>query len=151
MTTGDAAARIDELRQELRRHEYLYHVLARPEISDAEYDQLFRELRDLEEQHAELVSADSPTQVVGGSRAMAFAPVEHRTAMLSLDNALGPEDLREFEARITRALPRAPFAYVGAASPAAPRAATGAWARTSPTTFGPSRGFRRRSTGPSRA
>ena len=112
MTTGDAAARIDELRQELRRHEYLYHVLARPEISDAEYDQLFRELRDLEEQHPELVSADSPTQVVGGSRAMAFAPVEHRTAMLSLDNALGPEDLREFEVRITRALPRASFAYV---------------------------------------
>ena len=81
--------------------------MARPEISDAEYDELFRELRALEEQHPELVSADSPTQVVGGSRTMAFAPVEHRTAMLSLDNALGPDDLREFEARLTRALPRA--------------------------------------------
>ena len=112
MTTPDAAARIDELRQELRRHEYLYHVLARPEISDAEYDQLFRELRALEEQHPELVSADSPTQVVAGTRATAFAPVQHQTAMLSLDNALGPDDLREFEARLTRALPRASFSYV---------------------------------------
>jgi len=108
----DAGARIEELRQEIRRHEYLYHVLDRPEISDAEYDRLFRELRALEETHPELVSADSPTQGVGGRRALAFAPVEHKAAMLSLDNALDPDDLREFEARITRALPRASFAYV---------------------------------------
>jgi DNA ligase (NAD+) len=112
MTTDDAAARIEELRQEIRRHDYLYYVLNRPELSDAEYDALFRELRRLEERHPHLVTADSPTQGVGGRRALAFAPVEHRVAMLSLDNALTAEDLREFEARITRALPRAAFAYV---------------------------------------
>src|SRR5215831_1698856 len=111
-TDSDAAARIEELRQEIRRHDYLYHVLARPEISDAEYDRLFRELRGLEERHPELIAPDSPTQGAGGQRATAFAPVEHRTAMLSLDNALGPDDLREFAARIARALPRASFEYV---------------------------------------
>src|SRR5262245_57671640 len=109
---ADAAARIEELRQEIRRHDYLYYVLNRPEVSDTEYDALFRELRALEEQHPTLVTADSPTQGVGGRRALAFAPVEHRTAMLSLDNALGPDDLREFEARLGRALPRASFQYV---------------------------------------
>src|SRR5262245_33578416 len=109
---ADAAARIEELRQEIRRHDYLYHVLSRPEISDAEYDALFRELRQLEEQHPALVTADSPTQGVGGRRALAFAPVEHRVAMLSLDNALTADDLREFEGRIARALPRAAFEYV---------------------------------------
>ena len=109
---ADAAARIEELREEIRRHDYLYHVLDRPEVSDAEYDRLFRELRALEGKHPELVTPDSPTQGVAGRRALAFAPVEHRVAMLSLDNALSPDDLREFEARITRVLPRASFEYV---------------------------------------
>ena len=107
-----AAARIEELRQEIRRHDYLYYVLNRPEVSDADYDGLFRELRALEERYPRLVTADSPTQGVGGRRALAFAPVEHRVAMLSLDNALSADDLREFEARLARALPRASFQYV---------------------------------------
>ena len=63
---ADAAARIDELRQEIRRHDYLYYVLNRPEASDAEYDALLRELRALEDAHPALVTADSPTQGVGG-------------------------------------------------------------------------------------
>jgi DNA ligase (NAD+) len=109
---ADVAARIDELRQEIHRHNYLYYVLDRPEISDAEYDRLYRELAELEQAHPELITPDSPTQGPGGRRAEAFAPVEHLAAMLSLDNALGPEDLREFEARITRALPGARFEYV---------------------------------------
>jgi DNA ligase (NAD+) len=111
-TEADAAARIDELRQEIRRHDYLYYVVNRPEASDAQYDALLRELRALEDAHPALVTADSPTQGVGGQRSLAFAPVEHRSAMLSLDNALGPDDLREFEARIARALPKASFSYV---------------------------------------
>ncbi len=109
---AEGAARIEELRQEIRRHDYLYHVLNRPEISDAEYDRLFRELRAFEERHPELVTPDSPTQVVGAPRTLAFAPVEHRIAMLSLDNAVTPDDLREFEARLARALPKASFQYV---------------------------------------
>jgi DNA ligase (NAD+) len=107
-----AAARIDELRQEIHRHNYLYHVLNRPEISDAEYDRLYRELVELEQAHPEMVAPDSPTQSPGGRRTEAFAPVEHLAAMLSLDNALNPDDLSEFEARITRALPGARFDYV---------------------------------------
>ena len=106
-TEADAAARIDELRQEIRRHDYLYYVVNRPEASDAQYDALLRELRALEDAHPALVTADSPTQGVDGQRSLAFAPVEHRSAMLSLDNALGPDDLREFEARLARALPKA--------------------------------------------
>jgi DNA ligase (NAD+) len=109
---ADAAARIEELRQLIRRHDYLYYVENRPEISDAEYDRLFRELRALEEAHPELIAPDSPTQRVGGARAEAFAPVEHLVAMLSLDNAMGVEELLEFEARVRRAAGGARLAYV---------------------------------------
>src|SRR5262249_23935302 len=109
---ADVAGRVDELRQEIRRHNYLYHVLDRPEISDAEYDRLYRELADLEQAHPELMTPDSRTQGPRGRRAAGFPPIEHLVAMLSLDNALSPEDLHDFEARITRALPGARFQYV---------------------------------------
>jgi len=109
---ADAAARIDELREAIHRHNYLYYVENRPEISDAEYDRLWQELVALEQAHPELVTSDSPTQSPGGRRAEAFAPVEHLVAMLSLDNATSPEDLREFEARIRRALPHAKLDFV---------------------------------------
>jgi DNA ligase (NAD+) len=109
---ADAAARIDELREAIHRHNYLYYVQNRPEISDAEYDRLWKELVALEQAHPELVTPDSPTQGPGGRRAEAFAPVEHLVAMLSLDNATSPDDLREFEARIRRALPQATFDFV---------------------------------------
>jgi DNA ligase (NAD+) len=113
MPEGDAASRIETLRREIRRHDALYHVQDRPEISDAEYDALKRELAGLEAAHPELVTSDSPTQTVGGPRSEAFAPVEHRVAMLSLDNAMEADDLREFEARLRRALPGARFEFVG--------------------------------------
>jgi DNA ligase (NAD+) len=108
----DVAPLVEKLREEIHRHNYLYHVLNRPEISDAEYDRLYRELMAMEQAHPDLISADSPTQSPGGRRAEAFAPVEHLAAMLSLDNALTDDDLREFEARITRALPGIGFDYV---------------------------------------
>jgi DNA ligase (NAD+) len=107
-----AQARAAELRRLLDRHAFLYYVEDRPEIPDAEYDRLFAELRALEAAHPDLVTPDSPTQRVGGQVAEGFAPVEHRAAMLSLDNAASAEDLREFEARIGRALPGERFAYV---------------------------------------
>ena len=112
MTRADAAQRITELREQIHHHEYLYYVEARPEVSDAEYDALMRELRELEASFPDLVTADSPTQRVGGAPADLFKPVEHHVAMLSLDNATSPDDLREFEARIGRALPGAAFTYV---------------------------------------
>jgi DNA ligase (NAD+) len=112
MTRADAAQRISELREQIHHHDYLYYVEARPEISDAEYDALLRELKALEAEFPDLVTADSPTQRVAGAAVEAFAPVEHRVAMLSLDNAMTADDLREFEARLTRALPGQRFTYV---------------------------------------
>src|SRR5438128_9678545 len=112
MDRTDADQRLAELREQIRHHDYLYYVEARPEISDAEYDRLMRELSDLEKQFPELVSEDSPTQRIGGQAVALFAPVEHHAKMLSLDNATSPDDLHEFEARLRRALPGASFAFV---------------------------------------
>jgi DNA ligase (NAD+) len=112
MNRADALQRITELREEIHRHDYLYYTEARPEISDAEYDALMRELRGLESEFPDLVAPDSPTQRVAGQPVDAFRPVEHRAAMLSLDNATSPDDLREFAARIGRALPATAFTYV---------------------------------------
>jgi DNA ligase (NAD+) len=109
---ADAAARIETLREEIRRHDHLYYVESRPEISDAEYDRRRRELAELEQAHPELITPDSPTQRVSGQRVEVFAPVAHAAAMLSLDNALSVDELREFQARLTRALPGAAFTYV---------------------------------------
>jgi DNA ligase (NAD+) len=112
MTPADALQRISELREQIRHHDYLYYNEARPEVSDAEYDALMRELRDLETAFPALVTPDSPTQRVAGAPVDAFRPVEHRAAMLSLDNATSPDHLREFEARVGRALPGGRFDYV---------------------------------------
>lgn len=104
--------RAEELRALLHHHNYLYHVLNRSDIPDAEYDRLFGELKDLEAAHPELIVPDSPTQRVGSAVAEGFASVEHRAAMLSLDNAYTPDEIREFEARLRRALPGDAFTYV---------------------------------------
>ncbi len=108
---ADAARRIDELRELIRHHDFLYYVENRPEISDAEYDRLGRELQALEQAHPNLITPDSPTQRVAGQPVEVFASVEHKVAMLSLDNADAGE-LREFEARLRRALPGVEFDYV---------------------------------------
>src|SRR5882762_2674780 len=112
MKRADAAQRVTELREQIHHHDYLYYAESRPEVSDAEYDALTRELRELEASFPDLVTEDSPTQRIGGTPTDIFKPVEHHAAMLSLDNATTPDDLREFEARIRRALPRATFEFV---------------------------------------
>jgi len=99
-----AAQRIDALRAEIRRHEELYYVQAQPEISDAEFDALMQQLRELEAQHPELVTPDSPTQRVGGRPAEGFATVRHAVPMLSLDNAYDEADLRAFDERVRKGL-----------------------------------------------
>ena len=109
---ADAARRIDELRELIRHHDFLYYVENRPEISDAEYDRLVRELGAFEEAHPNLITPDSPTQRVAGRPVDVFASVEHKVAMLSLDNATDAGELREFEARLRRALPGVDFDYV---------------------------------------
>lgn len=108
----DPAARARELREEVRRHEYLYYVRSQPEIPDQEFDALERELRDLESAHPELITPDSPTQRVGGLPLTGFAPVAHREAMLSLENTYSEDEVREFEARIRRQLGEVELTYV---------------------------------------
>jgi DNA ligase (NAD+) len=105
--------RLEQLVEAVRRHNYRYHVLDDPEISDAEYDRLFRELLELEQRHPEWVTPDSPTQRVGGQAIDALRPVEHPVPMLSLDNATSAEDVLAFDARLRRMLDRDdPIAYV---------------------------------------
>ncbi|MBI2002851.1 MAG: NAD-dependent DNA ligase LigA, partial [candidate division NC10 bacterium] len=111
-TKRTLAARAEELRSRLHHHDYCYYILNRPEISDAEYDRLFNQLRELEAARPELIIPDSPTQRVGGAIAEGFASVQHRVPMLSLDNAYTAGEIREFEARLQRALPGEIFTYV---------------------------------------
>ena len=99
-----AKLRVEELREQANFHSYRYHVLDDPEVSDAEYDDLMKELRALEERFPELVTPDSPTQRVGGTPADLFAPVEHRTPMLSLDNAFSREEIEAWAARVERSV-----------------------------------------------
>jgi len=98
------AKRILELRRLIRHHEERYYVHDDPEIADAEFDALMRELRALEEAHPDLVTPDSPTGRVGGRPVEGFAEVEHRIPMLSLDNAYSEEELRAFDERVRKAL-----------------------------------------------
>ena len=90
----DARRRVAELRTLIAHHDRRYHVLDDPEISDADYDLLVRELRALEAGHPELVTADSPTQRVGAGPATSFAVVVHRVPMLSLGNGFTDDDVR---------------------------------------------------------
>jgi len=104
---SDLTTRLEWLRAEIRRHDRLYYVLDNPEITDAEYDRLYRELQDLEAAHPELVTQDSPTQRVSGEPLAAFGQVEHREAMLSLANARNEQELLAWYARTLRLLEQA--------------------------------------------
>jgi DNA ligase (NAD+) len=99
-----AKRRVEELRDQINYHNYRYHVLDDPEVSDAEYDELMRELKALEEEFPELVTEDSPTQRVGAAPTDLFAPVKHRARMLSLDNVFSQEELEAWGKRVERAI-----------------------------------------------
>ncbi|MCG8910420.1 NAD-dependent DNA ligase LigA [Pseudomonas sp. DP-17] len=99
-----AAERIAQLRSDLDDHNYRYYVLDEPSVPDAEYDRLFRELKALEAEHPELVTAESPTQRVGGAAASAFGEVRHEVPMLSLGNAFEEQDLNDFDRRVREGL-----------------------------------------------
>jgi len=96
----DVVDKIESLREQIRHHNYLYHVLDSPEIPDIEYDRLVRELQALEEAHPELITPDSPTQRVGAKPIEAFGTVQHRLPMLSLDNAFSDDEVRDFHRRV---------------------------------------------------
>jgi len=103
---AEAANRLGELRRLIDHHTHRYHVLDDPEITDGEYDGLFRELIDLEARHPALQSADSPSQRVGGAPLDSFTKVRHRVPMLSLGNAFTPSEVRDFVRRVERIVPR---------------------------------------------
>ena len=101
---ADLARRAEGLREQIRRQEHAYYVLDAPEISDAEFDALFLELRRMEEEHPDLVTPDSPTQRVGGEASEQFAKVRHRSPMLSLQNAFDETEIRAFDKRVRAAV-----------------------------------------------
>jgi DNA ligase (NAD+) len=106
MATKDARVRAEELRREINHHNYRYHVLDAPVVSDAEYDRLMRELQDLEEKFPELAAPDSPTRRVGGSISDKFTRVAHPAPILSLGNAYEADEVRGWFERIARLDPR---------------------------------------------
>lgn len=112
ITKEEAEKRIKWLRDEIRRHNYLYYVLNKPEISDEEYDKLMDELRSLEEKFPDLITPDSPTQRVGAPPAKEFRTVRHLKPMLSLDTARNEEEVRAFHKRILKELGVANVDYV---------------------------------------
>lgn len=111
-TSKNDLQRIQFLRKEIARHDQLYYQKTKPEISDAEYDRLKRELQSLETKYPELPIFGSPTEVIGDDRLEAFEKAKHREAMYSLDNAFSHEELTDFDGRLHRLLPHKPIHYV---------------------------------------
>jgi DNA ligase (NAD+) len=103
---------IEDLRDKLRHHEYLYYVLDQPEISDAAYDRLMKRLEELETAHADLITPDSPTVRVGGRPRAGFQTVQHARPMLSLDNAFSYDQLRDFDRRVRQGSGREKIEYI---------------------------------------
>jgi DNA ligase (NAD+) len=109
----DAKARIDKLKAEINHHNYRYYVLDSPEISDTEYDDLMRELKELEEQYPQFLTPDSPTQRVGAAPVEAFGVVEHPLPLLSLGNAFSNDELQAWHTRTVKLLGSVEFDFVG--------------------------------------
>ncbi len=106
------AEEIARLRDEIRRHDRLYYVESAPEISDLQYDKLYKQLQALEEQHPELVTTDSPTQRIGDQPVSDLQPVEHRVPMLSIENTYSEEEIRKYGQRIAKLLPEEEIQWV---------------------------------------
>jgi len=104
--------KLKKLREQIRHHEYLYYVLDKPQVSDSTYDKLFRELKELEAKHPDLITPDSPTQRVGGEPLKSFKSFNHKTPLLSLDNAMDMEELTDFDGRVREGLGKEKIEYV---------------------------------------
>lgn len=107
-----AKEKIEKLREQINHHNYLYHVLAKPQITDQQFDRLLRELIELEGQHPDLVTPDSPSQRIGGEPIEGFRTVEHSVPMMSIDNTYSEEELRAFDERVRKGLKGEEFSYV---------------------------------------
>lgn len=112
MNIKEAKKKIEDLKETISRHDRLYYVDNNPEISDGEYDRLYRTLKDLEKEYPELITPDSPTQRVGGEPAKGFATVKHAVPMLSMDNTYSADEIRDFDKRIKKNLKGRPPEYV---------------------------------------
>lgn len=112
MDTKDIKKKIDELKDAIRRHDRLYYIQNTPEISDGEYDRIYRKLKDLESEYPELVTPDSPTQRVGGAPSKGFSTVKHIAPMLSMDNTYSAEEIRDFDKRVRKNLKGRGVEYV---------------------------------------
>jgi DNA ligase (NAD+) len=110
--TRDVKKRIEQLREQIRKHDYLYYVLNQPQISDRQYDKLFSQLKALEQANLQLITPDSPTQRVSGQPLEGFAAVRHAVPMLSIDNTYSPEELKAFDERIHKQLGTKDYSYV---------------------------------------
>ena len=108
----EIAKKIQDLRTQMRRHDYLYYSLNQPVISDYDYDKLFAELKKLEQQHPELITPDSPTQRVSDQPTKSFKQVRHSILMLSIDNTYSPEELKAFDKRVAKLLETKNYSYV---------------------------------------
>lgn len=108
----EAKREIEHLREEIRRHNYAYYVLDSPEITDAEYDAIYRRLEELEREHPDLVTPDSPTQRVGAAPSAGFSTAIHAVPMLSLANAFSEDELRDFDRRVRKLLKTEEVTYV---------------------------------------
>ncbi|MEZ0386700.1 MAG: NAD-dependent DNA ligase LigA, partial [Verrucomicrobium sp.] len=106
MESAPASQRAESLRAEINHHNLLYYQQATPEITDAAFDALLRELQDLEKAHPELVTPDSPTQRVGGAPLDGFTQIAHPVPMMSLDNTYSEEEMRDFFQRLVKGLGR---------------------------------------------
>lgn len=103
-TLNEISRELEQLRARIRRHDYLYYVLDQPEITDAEYDQLYKRLEELEQLHPELVTSDSPTQRVGGTPSPEFGELPHSIPMLSISNVFSEAELIDFDQRTRKAI-----------------------------------------------
>src|SRR5210317_1533027 len=110
--SNDIALRMEQLRREIERHEALYRVENRPEISDQAFDRLVKELEALEAEYPLFARMDSPTRKVGDDRSSGFATVKHRMPMQSLDNTYNMEELFEFDQRLRKLLGREELPYL---------------------------------------
>ncbi len=109
---GDIDKRIEQLRDEIRRHDHLYYVLSQPQVTDQQYDRLFAELKQLEADHPDRVTSDSPTQRVSGRPLEGFATVRHAAPMLSMDNTYNADELSAFDERVRKQLETPDYDYV---------------------------------------
>ena len=112
MSIQDVKGEIERLRKALSRHDHLYYVLDKPQISDREYDDLYRKLVDIEKAHPELITPDSPTQRVGGESVKSFSVAKHIIPMQSLDNTYSSDEIRDFDERVRKNLKGEKFEYV---------------------------------------